>query len=225
MVSEKNIKEKILDMIKNLKEKNLLVEVKFPKEKRKFNVYRSNELNCLSYKVTYVPKNFVIKEDNSYIKDFHRYLSALDSKSDKIDYLLKDLDPIANVVLENVECNSYFHFTENEVIINLDNFTYSLDKFKEILAVYNKNPKTFLRNIVNFNLSYDFNDLVKNSKMRYFKSTIYNVKLQGKKYIVFNTSDSFEKIMYILNENNEYLDITDEKYIKILKKLSLIVGL
>ena len=152
-------------------------------------------MNCISYKVTYIPQNFIIKEDDFYIKDFPRYLSALESKSDKIDYLLKNVEESANVVLENVERNSYFHITQNEVIINLDNFTYSLDKFKEILGVYNKNPKTFLRNILNNNLFYDFNDLVKNGKMRYFKSTIYNVKLQGKKYI------------------------------KILKKLSLIVGL
>ena len=90
---------------------------------------------------------------------------------------------------------------------------------------YNKNPKIFVRNIVSNNLSYDFNELVKNGKMRYFKSNIYNVKLQGKKYIVFNTTDSFEKIMYILDEEDNYMDIMDEKYIKILKKLSLINGL
>lgn len=225
MMSENNIKKKILIMIENLKEKNLRVEVEFPKERNKFNVYRSNELNCLSYKVTYIPKNFLIKEDHFYIKEFPRFLSALDSKSDKIDYLLRDLDKSANVVLENIEYNSYFHFTENEVIINLDNFTYSLDKFKEILKLHSKNPKNFFRNIISSNLYYEFNDLVKNGKMVYFKSTIYNVKLQGKKYIVFNTSNSFEKIMYILDENNNYVDITDGKYIKILKKLSLIVGL
>ena len=58
-----------------------------------------------------------------------------------------------------------------------------------------------------------------------FKSNISNVRLQGKKYIVFNTTDSFEKIMYILDEEDNYMDIMDEKYIKILKKLSLINGL
>ena len=45
------------------------------------------------------------------------------------------------------------------------------------------------------------------------------------KYKVFNTTDSFEKIMYILDEEDNYMDIMDEKYIKILKKLSLINGL
>ena len=121
--------------------------------------------------------------------------------------------------------NSYFHFTENEAIVNIDSYGDDLDKFKEILMYYNKNPKIFVRNIVSNNLSYDFNELVKNGKMRYFKSNIYNVKLQGKKYIVFNTTDSFEKIMYILDEEDNYMDIMDEKYIKILKKLSLINGL
>ena len=94
-----------------------------------------------------------------------------------------------------------------------------------MLNLYDKNPIIFLRNIVSSNLYYDFNELMKNGKMRHFKSTIYNVKIQGKKYIVFNTSNSIEKIMYILDENNEYVDIMDEKYLKILKKLSLINGL
>ena len=94
-----------------------------------------------------------------------------------------------------------------------------------MLNLYDKNPIIFLRNIVSSNLYYDFNELMKNGKMKYFKSTIYNVKIQGKKYIVFNTSNSIEKSMYILDENNEYVDIMDEKYLKILKKLSLINGL
>ena len=35
--------------------------------------------------------------------------------------------------------------------------------------------KIFVRNIVSNNLSYDFNELVKNGKMRYFKSNIYSL--------------------------------------------------
>lgn len=222
MISEKNIKEKILMMIEKLKEKKILVEVKFQEDRNKFNVYSPKELNYLYYKITYLPKNFLLKEDEYYMDKFPAFLSSLESKAEKIDYLLKDLDEDSIAVLENVKYNSYFHFTEDKVIINVDNFTYSLEKFKEILNIYDKNTKKFVKNIVSSNLSYDFNDLMKNGKMRYFQSTIYNVKIKGKKYIVFNTSNSFEKIMYILDENNEYVDILDEIYLKILKKLSLI---
>lgn len=225
MKNNKKIKTKILDMIDKLKNKNFLVEVKFLDEKNEFSVYSSRDLDSLYYKITYIPKKFLLKEGEYYINKFPTFLSSLDSKSEKINYLLQDLEKSAAVVLENVEYNSYFHFTENEVIINLDNFTYELDKFKEMLNLYDKNPRIFLRNIVSSNLYYDFNELMKNGKMKYFKSTIYNVKIQGKKYIVFNTSNSIEKIMYILDENNEYVDIMDEKYLKILKKLSLINGL
>ena len=225
MISEKNIKEKILMMIEKLKEKKILVEVKFQEDRNKFNVYSPKELNSLYYKITYLPKNFLLKEDEYYMDKFPAFLSSLESKAEKIDYLLKDLDEDSIAVLENVKYNSYFHFTEDKVIINVDNFTYSLEKFKEILNIYDKNTKKFVKNIVSSNLSYDFNDLMKNGKMRYFQSTIYNVKIQGKKYIVFNTSNSFEKIMYILDENNEYVDILDEIYLKILKKLSLISNL
>lgn len=225
MISEKNIKEKILMMIEELKEKKILVEVKFQEDRNKFNVYSPKELNSLYYKITYLPKNFLLKEDEYYMDKFPAFLSSLESKAEKIDYLLKDLDKNSKVNFENVKYNSYFHFTENEVIVNIDSYGDDLDKFKEILMYYNKNPKIFVRNIVSNNLSYDFNELVKNGKMRYFKSNIYNVKLQGKKYIVFNTTDSFEKIMYILDEEDNYMDIMDEKYIKILKKLSLINGL
>lgn len=225
MISEKNIKEKILMMIEKLKEKKILVEVKFQEDRNKFNVYSPKELNYLYYKITYLPKNFLLKEDEYYMDKFPAFLSSLESKAEKIDYLLKDLDEDSIAVLENVKYNSYFHFTEDKVIINVDNFTYSLEKFKEILNIYDKNTKKFVKNIVSSNLSYDFNDLTKNGKMRYFQSTIYNVKIKGKKYIVFNTSNSFEKIMYILDENNEYVDILDEIYLKILKKLSLISNL
>ena len=171
MISEKNIKEKILMMIEELKEKKILVEVKFQEDRNKFNVYSPKELNSLYYKITYLPKNFLLKEDEYYMDKFPAFLSSLESKAEKIDYLLKDLDEDSIAVLENVKYNSYFHFTEDKVIINVDNF------------------------------------------------------IKGKKYIVFNTSNSFEKIMYILDENNEYVDILDEIYLKILKKLSLISNL
>ena len=225
MDNYKKIKEKILNMVEQLKNKNILVEVDFHENRNKFSVYSTRYANSLNYKVIYIPKKFLLKEDEYYINKFPSFLSSLDSKATKIDYLLKDLDKNSKVNFENVKYNSYFHFTENEVIVNIDSYGDDLDKFKEILMYYNKNPKIFVRNIVSNNLSYDFNELVKNGKMRYFKSNIYNVKLQGKKYIVFNTTDSFEKIMYILDEEDNYMDIMDEKYIKILKKLSLINGL
>ena len=43
--------------------------------------------------------------------------------------------------------------------------------------------------------------------MRFFNSTIFNVKMKGKKYAVFTTSNSKEKIMYILDEENNYIDL------------------
>ena len=226
MYDKKKLKEKILLMIEKLKDKNLLVEVEFLDEKEdKFAVYGGNELNSVHYKVTYAPKGFFLTEGDYYLKFFPSFLSGLDSKAERIDYLLKDLNKDTKVTLEHVEYNSYFHFTKDEVIINIDSFSNNLDIFKEILKRYDKNPKIFLRNIVSSNLSYDYNDLVKKGKMRYFKSTIYNVKIQGKKYIVFNTSNSFEKIMYILDEEDEFLDIMNESYIKVIKKLALINGL
>ena len=124
MKNNKKIKTKILDMIDKLKNKNFLVEVKFLDEKNEFSVYSSRDLDSLYYKITYIPKKFLLKEGEYYINKFPTFLSSLDSKSEKINYLLQDLEKSAAVVLENVEYHSYFHFTENEVIINLDNFTY-----------------------------------------------------------------------------------------------------
>ena len=226
MISTETIINRINEEIEKLKQKDILVKVKMPvSEENKFSTYSTHELNSVSYQVIYAPKNIVLYEDEYFINFFLNYLINLYTKSDKILYLLENIKEDAYVSLGLVDYNSYFHFTENEVIVNIDSYGDDLDKFKEILMYYNKNPKIFVRNIVSNNLSYDFNELVKNGKMRYFKSNIYNVKLQGKKYIVFNTTDSFEKIMYILDEEDNYMDIMDEKYIKILKKLSLINGL
>ena len=53
--------------------------------------------------------------------------------------------------------------------------------------------------IIKNSLINEFNDLLRNGKMRFFNSTIFNVKMKGKKYAVFTTSNSKEKIMYIKN--------------------------
>lgn len=225
MENDKKIKEKILYMIEKLKNKNILVEVEFQEDRNRFSVYSSRELNSLYYKITYIPKKILLKSDECYVDKFAVFLSSLDSKADKIDYLLRNLNENAKVCFENVEYNSYFNFTENEVTINIDSYGEDIEQFKKIIDIYDKNPITFVRNIIDADLSYDFNELMKNGKMKYLKSAIYNVKIQGKKYIVFNTLNFFEKIMYIIDENNQYLDITNEKYLKILKKLSLINGL
>ena len=96
---------------------------------------------------------------------------------------------------------------------------------KNLIDIYDKNPRVFIRNIIKNSLINEFNDLLRNGKMRFFNSTIFNVKIKGKKYAVFTTSNSKEKIMYILDEENNYIDLFDERYSKILKKLSLVNSL
>ena len=125
------------------------------------------------------------------------YLINLYTKSDKILYLLENIKEDAYVSLGLVDYNSYFHFTKDKVIINIDTFSEDKEKFKALINIYDKEPKVF----------------------------IFNVKVRGKKYAVFTTSNSKEKIMYILDEDNNYVDIFDDRYSKILKKLSLVNSL
>ncbi len=218
--------DKINEKIEKLKENNILVNIKMPiDEKDKFSTYSTHELNSISYEVIYTPKNIVLYEDEYYINFFVNYLINLNTKSDKINYFLENVDENAHVSLGLVKYNSYFHFTKDEVIINIDTFSEEVDRFKNLINVYNRDPRIFIRNIVENKLSDEFNDLMRKGKMRFFNSTIFNVKVKGKKYVVFTTSNASEKIMYILDEDNNYLDILDERYSKILKKLSLINGL
>ena len=73
------------------------------------------------------------------------------------------------------------------------------EKFKALINIYDKEPKVFIRNIIENSLANEFNDLLRRGKMRFFNSTIFNVKVRGKKYAVFTTSNSKEKIMYIFS--------------------------
>ncbi|MCI6737468.1 MAG: hypothetical protein MR593_05080 [Intestinibacter sp.] len=226
MVNTDSLINRIYERIEQLKEKNILVEVKMPiDEKHKFSTYSTHELNSVSYKVIYAPKNIVLYEDEYYINFFLNYLINLNTKSDKINYLLENITEDTYVSLGMVDYNSYFHFTKDKVIINIDSFSESTEKFKKLINIYDKDPKTFIRNVVNNSLTNEFNDLMRKGKMRFFNSTIFNVKVKGKKYAVFTTSNAQEKIMYILDEDNNYIDILDDRYSKILKKLSLINSL
>ena len=89
MDNYKKIKEKILNMVEQLKNKNILVEVDFHENRNKFSVYSTRDANYLNYKVIYIPKKFLLKEDEYYINKFPSFLSSLDSKATKIDYLLE----------------------------------------------------------------------------------------------------------------------------------------
>lgn len=226
MVNTDNLIKRIEEKIEELKEKNILVKVKMPiDEKYKFSTYSTHELGSVSYQVIYAPKNIILYEDEYYINFFLNYLINLNTKSDKINYLLENISEDTYVSLGLVDYNSYFHFTKDKVIINIDSFSESTDRFKELINIYDKNPRTFIRNIVKNSLTNEFNDLMRKGKMRFFNSTIFNVKVKGKKYAVFTTSNAQEKIMYILDEDDNYIDIFDDRYSKILKKLSLINSL
>lgn len=226
MVSTETIINRINEEVEKLKKKGILVEVKMPiSEKNKFSTYSTHELNSVGYKVIYMPKNIVLYEDEYYINFFLNYLINLHTKSEKILYLLENIKEDAYVSLGFVDYNSYFHFTKDKVIINIDTFSEDKEKFKKLINIYDKTPKIFIRNIINSSLIDEFNDLLRRGKMRFFNSTIFNVKVRGKKYAVFTTSNSKEKIMYILDEDNNYIDIFDDRYSKILKKLSLINSL
>ncbi|MGN1032981.1 MAG: hypothetical protein ACI4PU_05925 [Intestinibacter sp.] len=226
MVNTENLIKRIEEKIEDLKGKNILVKVKMPvDEKDKFSTYSTHELSSVSYQVIYAPKNIVLYEDEYYINFFLNYLINLNTKSDKINYLLENITEDTYVSLGVVDYNSYFHFTKDKVIINIDTFSESTDRFKELINIYDKDPRTFIRNIVKNSLTNEFNDLLRKGKMRFFNSTIFNVKVKGKKYAVFTTSNAQEKIMYILDEDNNYIDIFDDRYSKILKKLSLVNSL
>lgn len=226
MVSREIMIKRINEEIEKLKQKGIIVKMKMPiKEEDKFSTYSTHELNSISYQVIYAPKNIVLYEDEYYINFFLNYLINLHTKSDKILYLLENINEDAYVGLGVIDYNSYFHFTKDRVIINIDTFSEDNYKFKQLIDIYDKNPKLFIRNIINNCLTNDFNDLLRRGKMRFFNSTIFNVKLKGKKYAVFTTSNAKEKIMYILDEDNNYIDLFDDRYSKILKKLSLVNSL
>ncbi|MDY5211828.1 hypothetical protein [Intestinibacter sp.] len=226
MVSREIMIKRINEEIEKLKQKGIIVKMKMPiKEEDKFSTYSTHELNSISYQVIYAPKNIVLYEDEYYINFFLNYLINLHTKSDKILYLLENINEDAYVGLGVIDYNSYFHFTKDRVIINIDTFSEDNYKFKQLIDIYDKNPKLFIRNIINNCLTNEFNDLLRRGKMRFFNSTIFNVKLKGKKYAVFTTSNAKEKIMYILDEDNNYIDLFDDRYSKILKKLSLVNSL
>ena len=226
MVSREIMIKRINEEIEKLKQKGIIVKMKMPiKEEDKFSTYSTHELNSISYQVIYAPKNIVLYEDEYYINFFLNYLINLHTKSDKILYLLENINEDAYVGLGVIDYNSYFHFTKDRVIINIDTFSEDNYKFKQLIDIYDKNPKLFIRSIINNCLTNEFNDLLRRGKMRFFNSTIFNVKLKGKKYAVFTTSNAKEKIMYILDEDNNYIDLFDDRYSKILKKLSLVNSL
>ena len=226
MVSREIMIKRINEEIEKLKQKGIIVKMKMPiKEEDKFSTYSTHELNSISYQVIYAPKNIVLYEDEYYINFFLNYLINLHTKSDKILYLLENINEDAYVGLGVIDYNSYFHFTKDRVIINIDTFSEDNYKFKQLIDIYDKNPKLFIRNIINNCLTNEFNDLLRRGKMKFFNSTIFNVKLKGKKYAVFTTSNAKEKIMYILDEDNNYIDLFDDRYSKILKKLSLVNSL
>lgn len=226
MIDRKTMIKRINEEIDKLKHKDIVVNIKMPiKEEDKFSTYSTHELNSISYQVIYAPKDILLYEDEYYINFFLNYLINLYTKSDKILYLLENIKEDACVSLGLVDYNSYFHFTKDKVIVNIDTFSHDNKIFKHLIDIYDKNPRVFIRNIIKNSLINEFNDLLRNGKMRFFNSTIFNVKIKGKKYAVFTTSNSKEKIMYILDEENNYIDLFDERYSKILKKLSLVNSL
>lgn len=226
MIDRKTMIKRINEEIDKLKHKGIVVNIKMPiKEEDKFSTYSTHELNSISYQVIYAPKDILLYEDEYYINFFLNYLINLYTKSDKILYLLENIKEDACVSLGLVDYNSYFHFTKDKVIVNIDTFSHDNKIFKHLIDIYDKNPRVFIRNIIKNSLINEFNDLLINGKMRFFNSTIFNVKIKGKKYAVFTTSNSKEKIMYILDEENNYIDLFDERYSKILKKLSLVNSL
>lgn len=226
MIDRETMIKRINEEIDKLKHKGIVVNIKMPiKEEDKFSTYSTHELNSISYQVIYAPKDILLYEDEYYINFFLNYLINLYTKSDKILYLLENIKEDACVSLGLVDYNSYFHFTKDKVIVNIDTFSHDNKIFKHLIDIYDKNPRVFIRNIIKNSLINEFNDLLRNGKMRFFNSTIFNVKIKGKKYAVFTTSNSKEKIMYILDEENNYIDLFDERYSKILKKLSLVNSL
>ena len=226
MIDRKTMIKRINEEIDKLKHKGIVVNIKMPiKEEDKFSTYSTHELNSISYQVIYAPKDILLYEDEYYITFFLNYLINLYTKSDKILYLLENIKEDACVSLGLVDYNSYFHFTKDKVIVNIDTFSHDNKICKQLIDIYDKNPRVFIRNIIKNSLINEFNDLLRNGKMRFFNSTIFNVKIKGKKYAVFTTSNSKEKIMYILDEENNYIDLFDERYSKILKKLSLVNSL
>ena len=191
MIDRKTMIKRINEEIDKLKHKGIVVNIKMPiKEEDKFSTYSTHELNSISYQVIYAPKDILLYEDEYYINFFLNYLINLYTKSDKILYLLENIKEDACVSLGLVDYNSYFHFTKDKVIVNIDTFSHDNKIFKHLIDIYDKNPRVFIRNIIKNSLINEFNDLLRNGKMRFFNSTIFNVKMKGKKYAVFTTSNS-----------------------------------
>ena len=131
MISTETMIKRINEEIEKLKQKDILVKVKMPvSEENKFSTYSTHELNSVSYQVIYAPKNIVLYEDEYFINFFLNYLINLYTKSDKILYLLENIKEDAYVSLGLVDYNSYFHFTKDKVIINIDTFSEDKEKFK-----------------------------------------------------------------------------------------------
>ena len=177
----------------------------------------NEEIEKLKQKDILVKVKMPVSEENK----FSTYSThELNSVSYQVIYAPK------NIVL--YEDEYFINFFLN-YLINLytksDKILYLLEKFKALINIYDKDPRVFIRNIIENSLTNEFNDLLRRGKMRFFNSTIFNVKVRGKKYAVFTTSNSKEKIMYILDEDNNYVDIFDDRYSKILKKLSLVNSL
>ena len=162
MISTETIINRINEEIEKLKQKDILVKVKMPvSEENKFSTYSTHELNSVSYQVIYAPKSIVLYEDEYFINFFLNYLINLYTKSDKILYLLENIKEDAYVSLGLVDYNSYFHFTKDKVIINIDTFSEDKEKFKSLINIYDKEPKVFIRNIIENSLANEFNDLLR----------------------------------------------------------------
>ncbi|MFR5133042.1 MAG: hypothetical protein ACLTDP_10915 [Terrisporobacter sp.] len=58
MDNYKKIKEKILNMVEQLKNKNILVEVDFHENRNKFSIYSTRDANSLNYKVIHTKEIF-----------------------------------------------------------------------------------------------------------------------------------------------------------------------
>ena len=88
-------------------------------------------------------------------------------QSFKFNYKEKtwDIDPKTLDINYDLD-NSYFHFTKDKVIINIDTFSEDKEKFKALINIYDKEPKVFIRNIIENSLANEFNDLLRRGKMK-----------------------------------------------------------
>ena len=165
MIDRETMIKRINEEIDKLKHKGIVVNIKMPiKEEDKFSTYSTHELNSISYQVIYAPKDILLYEDEYYINFFLNYLINLYTKSDKILYLLENIKEDACVSLGLVDYNSYFHFTKDKVIVNIDTFSHDNKIFKQLIDIYDKNPRVFIRNIIKNSLINEFNEKINNTK-------------------------------------------------------------